>query len=86
MNPNAGAGLRCSCPAAIAAVIAIGGSKAFWWCARTDCVPILSNEIAALTARVVEVQRDLDTTGDQLAALRSQGRAEYRPDAGKSRS
>jgi anti-sigma-K factor RskA len=28
-----------------------------------------SNEIAALTAKVIEVQRNVDTTGDQLAAL-----------------
>jgi anti-sigma-K factor RskA len=30
-----------------------------------------SNDIAALTTRVIELQRNLDTTGDQLAALQA---------------
>ena len=68
-EPSRGRGFAMLVPAAIAAVIAIAVSTAlFNWRMRTDSSD-MSNEIAALTARVVEVQRNLDTTGDQLAAL-----------------
>jgi anti-sigma-K factor RskA len=54
--------------AVAAAVVAIVVSYAFNSRQRSDTSET-SNEIAALTAKVIEVQRNVDTTGDQLAAL-----------------
>jgi len=54
--------------AVAAAVVAIVVSYAFNSRQRSDTSDT-SNEIAALTAKVIEVQRNVDTTGDQLAAL-----------------
>ena len=55
--------------AAAAAVVAIVVSYAFFNSRVRSDTSETSNEIAALTAKVIEVQRNLDTTGDQLAAL-----------------
>jgi len=64
-----GRGFAMLASAAVAAVVAIAVTTVFFNSRmRTDSSD-MSNEIAALTARVVEVQRNLDTTGDQLAAL-----------------
>ncbi|MGA9721430.1 MAG: hypothetical protein WBQ86_03150, partial [Candidatus Binatus sp.] len=57
--------------AATAAVVAIAASTIFFTVRLRSVTSDTSNEIAALTARVVEVQRSLDATGDQLAALQS---------------
>jgi len=57
--------------AAVAAVVAIVVSSVFFTSRLHTITADTSNEIAALTARVIEVQRNLDTTGDQLAALQS---------------
>src|SRR6202035_1971513 len=54
--------------AVAAAIVAIVVSYAFNSRQRSDTSET-SNEIAALTAKVIEVQRNVDTTGDQLAAL-----------------
>jgi len=54
--------------AVAAAIVAIVVSYAFNSRLRSDTSET-SNEIAALTAKVIEVQRNVDTTGDQLAAL-----------------
>jgi anti-sigma-K factor RskA len=68
-EPSRGRGFAMLASAAVAAVVAIAVSTVFFNSRmRTDSSD-MSNEIAALTARVVEVQRNLDTTGDQLAAL-----------------
>ncbi len=68
-EPSRGSGFAILASAAIAAVIAIAVSTAlFDWRMRTGSSGT-SNDIAALTARVVQVQRSLDSTGDQLAAL-----------------
>ncbi len=57
--------------AAAAALVAIVVSHALVnWRLRSDTSET-SNEIAALTAKVIEVQRNVDTTGDQLAALQA---------------
>ena len=52
-----------------AAVVAIAVSYAFFNSRVSNVTTDTSNEIAALTAKVIEVQRNVDTTGDQLAAL-----------------
>ncbi len=57
--------------AAAAAVVAIAASTIFFTVRLRGVTSDTSNEIGALTARVVEVQRSLDATGDQLAALQS---------------
>ena len=57
--------------AAAAAVVAIVVSYAFFNSRLRSDTSETSNEIAALTAKVIEVQRNLDTTGDQLAALQA---------------
>jgi len=55
--------------AAAAAVVAIVVSYALINSQVRSDTSETSNEIAALTAKVIEVQRNVDTTGDQLAAL-----------------
>jgi anti-sigma-K factor RskA len=55
--------------AAAAAVVAIVVSYALIDSRVRSDTSETSNEIAALTAKVIEVQRNVDTTGDQLAAL-----------------
>ena len=55
--------------AAAAAVVAVVVSSVLFDSRLRSVTSDTPNEIAALTARVVEVQRNLDTTGDQLAAL-----------------
>jgi anti-sigma-K factor RskA len=57
--------------AAAAAVIAIVVSYALINSRLHSDTSETSNEIAALTAKVIEVQRNVDTTGDQLAALQA---------------
>jgi anti-sigma-K factor RskA len=57
--------------AVAAAVVAIVVSYAFLNSRLRSETSETSNEIAALTAKVIEVQRNLDTTGDQLAALQA---------------
>lgn len=56
---------------AATAVVAIAASTIFFTVRLRSVTSDTSNEIAALTARVVEVQRNVETTGDQLAALQS---------------
>jgi anti-sigma-K factor RskA len=55
--------------AAAAAVVAIVVSYAFLNSRLRSDTSETSNEIAALTAKVIELQRNVDTAGDQLAAL-----------------
>ena len=55
--------------AVAAAVVAIVVSYAFLNSRLRSDTSETSNEIAALTAKVIEVQRNVDTTGNQLAAL-----------------
>jgi hypothetical protein len=57
--------------AAAAAVVAIVVSAIFFNSRLRTITADTSNEIAALTTRVIEVQRNLDSTGDQLAALQA---------------
>jgi anti-sigma-K factor RskA len=66
-----GRGLAMLGTAAVAAVVAIAVSYAFFNSRMQTDTSETSNEIAALTAKVIEVQRNLDTTGDQLAALQA---------------
>ncbi len=55
--------------AAVAVVVAVVVSSAFFTWRLRSVTSETSNEITALTAKVIALQRDLDTTGDQLAAL-----------------
>jgi anti-sigma-K factor RskA len=57
--------------AAVAAVVAIAVSYAFFNSRMRTDTSQTSNEVAALTAKVIEVERNLDATGDQLAALQA---------------
>ncbi len=68
-EPSRGQGFAMLGSAAVAAVVAIAVSYAFFNSRVSNVTTDTSNEIAALTAKVVEVQRSLDSTGDQLAAL-----------------
>jgi anti-sigma-K factor RskA len=66
-GPSRGRGLAIlgSAVAAVAIVV----SYAFLNSRLRSDTSETANEIAALTAKVIEVQRNLDSTGDQLAAL-----------------
>jgi anti-sigma-K factor RskA len=68
-EPSRGRGLAMFASAAAAAVAAIVVSYAVLNWRISSINSDTSNEVAALTARVIEVQRNVDTTGDQLAAL-----------------
>jgi len=57
--------------AAAAALIAIVVSSIFFTARMRRVTSDTSDEITALTARVIDIQRDLDTTGDKLAALQT---------------
>ncbi|MGB8682164.1 MAG: anti-sigma factor [Candidatus Binatus sp.] len=57
--------------AAAAAVVAIVVSYALFNSRVSNVTSDTSNEIASLTAKVIEIQRSLDATGDQLAALQA---------------
>lgn len=57
--------------AVAAAVVAIVVSYAFLNSQMRSDTSETSNEITALTAKVIELERNLDTTGDQLAALQA---------------
>jgi anti-sigma-K factor RskA len=64
-----GRGLAILGSATAAAVVAIVVSYAFLNSQLRNNTSETSNEIAALTAKVIELERNLDSTGDQLAAL-----------------
>ena len=64
-----GRGLAIFGSAIAAAVVAIVVSYAFLNSQVRSNTSETSNEIAALTAKVIELERNLDSTGDQLAAL-----------------
>ena len=70
-EPSRRRGLAMLGSAAAAAVVAIAVSSIFFTSRLRSVTSDTSNEIAALSARVMEVQRNLDTTGDQLAALQA---------------
>ncbi|MGA7869597.1 MAG: anti-sigma factor [Candidatus Binatus sp.] len=57
--------------AAVAAVVSIAVSYAFFSSRVRSTPSDASNDIAALTARIIEVQRNVDTTGDQVATLQA---------------
>jgi anti-sigma-K factor RskA len=69
-GPSRGRGLAMFGSAVTAAaVVAIVLSYVFLNSRLTSNTSETSNEIAALTAKVIELERNLDSTGDQLAAL-----------------
>ena len=70
-EPSRSRGLGMFASAAAAALVAIVVSYALFNSRMRTITADSSNDIAALTARVIEVQRNLDTTGDQLAALQA---------------
>ncbi|MGA9722998.1 MAG: anti-sigma factor [Candidatus Binatus sp.] len=70
-EPSRRPGLAMLGSAVAAAVAAIVVSYAFFTSRLRSVTSDTSNEMAALTARVIEVQRNLDTTGDRLAALQA---------------
>ena len=57
--------------AAVAAVVAIAVSAVFYNSRVRTITTGTSDEITALTAKVILLQRNVDTTGDQLAALQA---------------
>lgn len=57
--------------AAVSAVVSIAVSYVFFISRMRPATSDSSNAIAALTARLIEVQRNVDTTGDQLTALQA---------------
>ncbi len=57
--------------AAVAAVVAIAVSAVFYNSRVRTITTDTSDEITALTAKVILLQRNVDTTGDQLAALQA---------------
>ena len=66
-----GRGLAILGSAAVAAMVAIAVSYAFFNSRMSGANDQTSSDIAALTTRVIELQRNLETTGDQLAALQA---------------
>jgi anti-sigma-K factor RskA len=70
-EPSRGRGLAMFGSAAAAAVVAVVVSYAVLNSRIGSTNADTSNEIAALTARVIEVQRNLDATGDQIATLQA---------------
>ena len=70
-EPSRGRAFAMIGSAAVAAVVAIVASAIFYNSRVQTASKETSNEIAALTARVVDVQRKLDATGDEVAALQA---------------
>jgi len=70
-EPSRRGGLAILGSAAVAAVVAIIASSVFFNSRLHSVASDTSNEITALTAKVILFQRNLDTTGDQLAALQA---------------
>jgi anti-sigma-K factor RskA len=70
-EPSRGRGFTILGSAAAAALVAIAVSYALFTSRIQNITAGSSNDIAALTTRVIEMQRNLDATGDQLAALQA---------------
>jgi anti-sigma-K factor RskA len=70
-QPSRGRGLAILGSAAAAAVVAIAVSYALINSRLHSDTSETSNEITELTAKVIDIQRNVDTTGDQLAALQA---------------
>ena len=85
-EPSRGRGFAMLGSAAVAAVVAIAVSYAFFNSRVSNVTTETSNEIAALTAKVIEVQRNRRYHGRPTGGARGQGRADYGLDAGKSRA
>jgi anti-sigma-K factor RskA len=66
-----GRGLAMLASAAVAAVVAIVVSSIFFDSRVRSITSDTSNEIAELTAKVIALQRNVETTGDKLAALQT---------------
>ena len=70
-QPARRSGLAMLGSAAVAAVVAIAVSAVFYNSRVRTITTDTSDEITALTAKVILLQRNVDTTGDQLAALQA---------------
>ncbi|HSY79534.1 MAG TPA: anti-sigma factor [Verrucomicrobiae bacterium] len=70
-QPSRRSGLAMLGSAAVAAVVAIAVSAVFYNSRVRTITTDTSDEITALTAKVILLQRNVDTTGDQLAALQA---------------
>src|ERR1700689_4214351 len=68
-QPSRRSGFAMLGSAAVAAVVAIAVSAVFYNSRVRTITTDTSDEITALTAKVILLQRNVDTTGDQLAAL-----------------
>lgn len=70
-QPSRRSGFAMLGSAAVAAVVAIAVSTVFYNSRVRTITTDTSDEITALTAKVILLQRNIDTTGDQLAALQA---------------
>ena len=70
-EPSRRSGFAMLGSAAVAAVVAIAVSAAFYNSRVRTITTDTSDEITALTAKVILLQRNIDTTGDRLAALQA---------------
>ena len=70
-QPSRRSGFAMLGSAAVAAVVAIAVSAVFYNSRVRTITTDTSDEITALTAKVILLQRNVDTTGDQLAALQA---------------
>jgi anti-sigma-K factor RskA len=70
-QPSRRSGFAMLGSAAVAALVAIAVSAVFYNSRVRTITTDTSDEITALTAKVILLQRNVDTTGDQLAALQA---------------
>jgi anti-sigma-K factor RskA len=68
---SSGGGFTILASALVAAIVAVAVSYGFFTLRMRSPSTGTSSDIAALTTRLIEVQRNLETTGDQLTALQA---------------
>lgn len=66
-----GAGFTILASALVAAIAAVAVSYGFFTLRMRSATTSASSDIAALTTRLIEVQRNVETTGNQLTALQA---------------
>ena len=66
-----GGGFTILASALLAAIVAVAVSYGFFTLRMRSATTNASSDIAALTTRLIEVQRNVETTGDQLTALQA---------------
>jgi hypothetical protein len=66
-----GGGFTILASALVAAIVAVAVSYGFFTLRMRSATTAASSDIAALTTRLIGVQRNVETTGDQLTALQA---------------